>query len=136
MPADARGTPRCASCKAALPWIVEATDTDWTAVVERAPMPVVVDFWAEWCGPCRMVGPILEELATEYAGRLKLAKVDVDASPGLSRRFEVQGIPALAVFDHGRLVSRQVGAAGADHLRRWIDEALAQSGHPTNKEHA
>jgi len=125
VPAAARGVPRCGSCSGSLPWIAAASDADWSAVVEDAPLPVLVDFWADWCGPCKMVSPVLEQLATEYAGRIKLVKVDVDSSPTLSARFGIQGIPTLAMLDHGRVVARQTGAAGADHLRRWLDAALA-----------
>lgn len=128
VPPDARGTPRCGSCSAALPWIVDVTDGEWTALVENAPKPVVVDFWAEWCGPCRVVGPVLEEVAAELAGRIKLAKVNVDVAADLSRRFEIQGIPTLAVFDRGRLVARRTGAAGAAELRQWVERALSQAG--------
>lgn len=125
VPATARGVPRCGSCSASLPWIAAATDVDWPAVVEAAPLPVLVDFWADWCGPCRMVSPVLEDLAREYAGRVKLVKVDVDAAPALSRRFGVQGIPTLLVLDGDRVAARQTGAAGADRLRSWLDAGLA-----------
>lgn len=125
VPASAAGTPRCAACKAPLPWVVEAGDGTWRSVAEESTVPVVADFWAEWCGPCRMVSPVLEQLAAEYAGRIKVVKVDVDQSPALSQRFKVQSIPMLGVFDRGRLVSQQVGAAGIDHMRRWLDGALA-----------
>ncbi len=128
VPADAAGSPRCGSCSASLPWIVDVSDADWIPLVEESPLPVVADFWADWCGPCRAVGPVLEQLAGEFGGRIKLAKIDVDRSPGLSRSFDIRGIPALAVFDRGRLVSRRTGAAGPDDLRRWIEEALASSG--------
>lgn len=125
VPASATGTPRCAVCTAPLPWVVEVGDGSWGEVTEQATVPVVADFWAEWCGPCRMVSPVLEQLATEYAGRIKVVKVNVDQSPALSQRFKVQSIPMLGVFDGGRMVSQQVGAAGIDHMRRWLDSALA-----------
>lgn len=125
VPAATKGHPRCASCRADLPWIVDGSAADWDDVVEQATVPVLVDLWAAWCGPCRMVSPVLEQLATEYAGRLKLVKVDVDRSPELMQRFGVQGVPTLLVLDRGRILARQTGAAGADPLRRWIDSALA-----------
>jgi len=125
VPASAAGTPRCAACKAPLPWVADAGDRTWAEVAEQATVPVVADFWAEWCGPCRMVSPVLEQLAAEYAGRIKVVKVNVDQSPALSQRFKIQSIPMLGVFDGGRLVSQQVGAAGIDHMRRWLDSALA-----------
>ena len=127
VPAAAGGVPRCGVCSASLPWIAHATDADWDTVVVDATIPVLVDFWAEWCGPCRMVSPVLEQLAGEFAGRVKLVKVDVDASPGVSGRFGIQGIPTLAVLHRGEVLSRQTGAAGADRLRPWLEAALAQA---------
>ena len=127
VPAAATGTPRCGSCQAGVPGVAEPTDAVWVAVLDEAPLPVLVDFWAEWCGPCRMVSPVLEQLATEYAGRVKLVKVDVDAAPVESRRFAVQGIPTLAELHVGEGVARRTGAAGADQLRVWLDGALARA---------
>ncbi|MFL6095921.1 MAG: thioredoxin family protein, partial [Blastococcus sp.] len=111
VPAAASGTPRCGTCRAPLPWISEAGDDDFAAVAEQAPVPVLLDLWATWCGPCRMVSPALERLAQAYAGRIKLVKVDVDRAPGLSRRFDVRSVPTLVVLDRGRVVARQSGAA-------------------------
>jgi thioredoxin 2 len=91
-------------------------------------VPVLVDFWADWCGPCRMVSPVLDTLARERAGAIKLVKVDVDASPALSRRFDVQAIPTLMVLVDGKVAARQAGAAPAPALRSWLDGALAGSG--------
>ena len=125
VPAAASGTPRCGTCRAPLPWISEAGDDDFAAVAEEAPVPVLLDLWATWCGPCRMVSPALERLAQAYAGRIKLVKVDVDRAPGLSRRFDVRSVPTLVVLDRGRVVARQSGAAPEQALRRWLEEALA-----------
>ncbi|CAN7450140.1 MULTISPECIES: thioredoxin [Pseudarthrobacter] len=125
VPAQAAGRPRCGSCKAELPWIVAAGDADFAAVAEQSPVPVLVDFWAAWCGPCRMVSPVLDKLARERPGRIKLVKVDVDKSPGLSRRFDVQAIPTLMVMVDGKVAARQAGAAPAEVLRSWLDGALA-----------
>ncbi|MGG6382715.1 thioredoxin [Paenarthrobacter sp. NEAU-H11] len=127
VPAQAAGRPRCGNCKADLPWIVDAGDADFSAVAEQSPVPVLVDFWAAWCGPCRMVSPVLDKLARERPGRIKLVKVDVDKSPGLSRRFDVQAIPTLMVLVDGKVVARQAGAAPAEALRTWLDRALSGS---------
>ncbi|MBT2530609.1 thioredoxin [Arthrobacter sp. ISL-48] len=125
IPAQAAGRPRCGNCRAGLPWIVNAGDADFTAVAEQSPVPVLVDFWAAWCGPCRMVSPVLDRLARERPGRIKLVKVDVDRSPGLSGRFDVQAIPTLMVVVDGKVAARQAGAAPAEVLRSWLDGALS-----------
>ena len=106
---SARGVPVCASCKANLPWVVHARDAtiDEEAAAQVA---VLVDLWAPWCGPCRFVAPILEELARDYAGRLKVVKVDVDQNPALAQRFQAFSIPTLVVIRDGRVVDRIVGA--------------------------
>jgi thioredoxin 2 len=125
VPAAAGGTPQCAECHQALPWVADATDADFAGVAEQSKLPVIVDLWAPWCGPCRMVSPVLESLATSYAGRVKLVKVNVDESPGLARRFNAQSIPTLLVLRDGKEVDRQIGAAPESALRRWLDAALA-----------
>lgn len=123
------GVPRCGNCHHALPWIAEAGDDDFAEVAERASVPVIVDLWATWCAPCRMVSPALEQLATERAGQLKLVKVDVDAAPRLSQRFDVRAVPTLLVLRDGEVIARQAGAAPVPVLRSWLDEALnAQTG--------
>ena len=124
VPAAASGTPRCGQCRSPLPWLADAGDGDFAEVAERAPVPVLLDLWAPWCGPCRMVSPALEELARAFAGRVKLVKVDVDTAPGLSRRFDVRSVPTLIVLDRGRVVARQAGAAPAPALRSWLENAL------------
>jgi len=127
VPASASGTPRCGQCHEPLPWIVDAADGTFAEVAEQASVPVLVDLWAPWCGPCRMVSPALEQLAAEMAGRLKLVKVNVDESPTLQQRFGVQSIPTLLVMREGKVTSRQVGAAPAAALRSWVEQALAGS---------
>jgi len=104
--------------------MVEAGDADFTEVVEQARLPVVVDLWAPWCGPCRMISPALEEVARRKRGHLKLVKVNVDDHPGVSARFGVQGIPTLLLFRDGTLIDRLVGARGPDELERWVDDTL------------
>lgn len=123
VPTGARGRPRCARCKTDLPWIVEAGDADFDTAVAGS-TPAVVDLWAPWCGPCRMIAPALEELARERAGRLKVVKVNVDESPGVSRRFAVQSIPLLLLVRDGEVIDRQVGAAPKAAIEAWIDRAL------------
>jgi len=125
VPAAASGTPRCGTCHSPLPWIGDADDGNFAEVAEEAPVPVLLDLWATWCGPCRMVSPALERLAQAYAGRIKLVKVDVDRAPGLSRRFEVRAVPTLLVLDRGRVVARKSGAAPEPALRQWLDDALS-----------
>jgi thioredoxin 2 len=124
VPAAATGTPRCASCHQPLPWIVDAGDADFAEVAEQASVPVLVDLWAPWCGPCRMVSPALAQLAGELAGRVKLVKVNVDQAPKLQQRFGVQAIPTLMVLRKGQVVARQAGAAPAPALRAWLEQAL------------
>ena len=124
VPAAATGIPRCGNCHQSLPWIVDAGDEDFAELAERASVPVLVDLWAPWCGPCRMVSPALEQLVTEMAGRLKLVKVNVDESPKLQQRFGVQAIPTLMVLRDGRVAARQAGAAPAPALRAWLEQTL------------
>ncbi|GAA1270423.1 thioredoxin TrxC [Pseudonocardia aurantiaca] len=124
VPAAAAGVPKCGNCHNLLPWIADAGDDDFAEVAERSPVPVVVDLWATWCGPCRMVSPALEQLATERAGDIKLVKVEIDAAPRLAQRFEVRAVPTLLVMRDGEVVARQAGAAPVPALRNWLDQAL------------
>lgn len=103
---------------------VAVTDATFDAEVRQSDVPVVVDFWAEWCGPCRMIGPALEELATEYAGRVKIVKVNVDENPDSPAQLGVRGIPALFLFKDGQVVSNKVGAAPKAALENWIKSAI------------
>lgn len=124
VPAVAEGTPRCGRCSTPLPWVVDADDADFHAVVDESSIPVLVDVWAPWCGPCRMVSPALEKLAGELAGNLKLVKVDADENPIVSRRFGVQSIPTLVLLDHGEVVDTQIGALPEHLLRSWLESRL------------
>ena len=100
------------------------TDATFDAEVRKSDLPVVVDFWAEWCGPCRMIGPALEELSAEYAGRVKIVKVNVDENPQSPATLGVRGIPALFLFKDGAVVSNKIGAAPKASLASWIESAL------------
>jgi thioredoxin 2 len=125
VPATAAGTPRCGKCHQPLPWIADAADDTFAEVAEAAPVPVVVDLWAPWCGPCRMVSPALAQVAADLAGRVKLVKVNVDESPKIQQRFGVQAIPTLMVLRHGQVAARRAGAAPAADLRKWVETAIA-----------
>ncbi len=125
VPAAARGKPQCSNCHHPLPWIVEADDSTFADAADQATIPVLVDLWAPWCGPCRMVSPVLESLAQQLAGQVKLVKVNVDESPALAQRFQARSIPMLLVLQEGRIVAEQVGAAPEQVLRPWLEQALA-----------
>jgi thioredoxin 2 len=127
VPAARDGIPRCGNCGAPLAWIADAGDADFGEVVDRATVPVLVDLWAPWCGPCRMVSPTLERLAVEFAGRVKLVKVNVDEAPAVAERFEVQGIPALLLLHSGEVRARQTGAVPEPALRAWLETALKRT---------
>ncbi len=126
VPAAAQGTPRCGNCKAPLPWIADAGDTGFAEIAEQVTVPVLVDLWASWCGPCRMVSPALEQLASEKAGQLKLVKVNIDRAPTLAQRFSVQAVPTLLVLYRGEVIARRPGAAPVNVLRSWLDDAIAR----------
>jgi thioredoxin 2 len=127
VPAAASGKPRCRKCNNWLPWVTTAGDGDFTEVVEKnSAVPVLVDLWATWCAPCRIISPALEQLATRRAGQLKLVKVDVDTAPGVSQRFTVRAVPTLLLFDNGQVLARGAGAAPLAALQDWLDQALDQ----------
>ena len=113
------GVPRCSVCHTLLPWIVDAGQDSFDEEI-RASVPVLVDFWAEWCGPCRMVSPVVEKVGRDNAGRLKVVKVDVDGAPEISARYGVQSIPLLVLFVGGEEADRLVGAVPEAQLRRWL----------------
>ena len=123
VPAVSSGKPSCGSCRADLPWLVDATDADFARVVDTSRL-VLVDLWAPGCGPCRMVAPILEKLAGDFAGSLKVVKVDVDGSPAVSQRFRASSIPMLVFLRDGEVVDTVVGAQ-PEHVLRSAVERLA-----------
>jgi len=103
---------------------VVVTDDTFQSEVLDSDVPVVVDFWAEWCGPCKMIGPSLEELSEEYGGAVKIAKIDVDANGSTPASLGVRGIPALFLFKDGQVVANKTGAAPKAALKSWIDAAI------------
>jgi thioredoxin 2 len=121
---NAEAVPRCAKCKTLLPWITSATEESFEDEV-RAPVPVVVDFWAAWCGPCRMIKPALDHLAHEHAGRLKVVEVDIDEQPRLAQRFNVMSIPLLVVLSGGEEHDRIVGAVPPAELERRLAPVIS-----------
>ncbi|WP_421917965.1 thioredoxin [Marinifilum sp.] len=103
---------------------IEVNDSNFEEVVLKSDKPVLVDFWAEWCGPCRMVGPIVDELATDYDGKIVVTKVDVDSSPATSAKFGIRNIPTILFFKGGEVVDKQVGAVPKSSLAEKIDALL------------
>jgi thioredoxin 2 len=128
--ASASGVPHCGNCKRTLPWLAEASEATFGAVVERSPLPVLVDFWAPWCGPCRMVEPVVRQMSRDLAGKLKVVRVNSDEAPNLGQRFQILGIPALILFENGQVRDRVTGALDAGRMRSWIEPHLAASQKP------
>ena len=108
----------------ASPHVVTISASNFEQEVVKSTTPVLVDFWAEWCHPCRQIGPIVEELATKFEGKLTVAKVNIDENPLTPNNYAVRGIPTLILFNDGKPVSTKVGAAPKSALKQWVDSAL------------
>ena len=104
------------------PHIVHTTDATFSQDVLKSEKPVLLDFWAEWCGPCKRLGPTIDELASDYDGRVTVAKLNVDDNPGIAGRFSIRGIPTLLLFKGGQIVEQVVGLADKDSLKKIIDK--------------
>lgn len=123
-------TPKCGQCKTPLQpsaGPLTVTDASFAADVERAPLPVLVDAWAAWCGPCRTIAPAIDELANELAGRVRVAKLNVDENPRTAARFDIRSIPTMLVMAGGREVGRIVGAQPKAAIREQLERAIARS---------
>jgi thioredoxin 2 len=120
--------PICGRCKTPVPVDnrpVTITDATFSAQVERSPLPVLVDMWAAWCGPCQMIAPVLDELAAEMAGRVRFAKLNVDDNPATAERFGVRSIPTLLVFSEGKEIDRIVGVQPKSEIARRLEQVLS-----------
>ena len=124
VPVASTGRVRCAQCHTSLPWLVDAGDDELAAALDTSQL-VLIDLWAPWCGPCRMVAPVLERLALRYAGRVKVVKVNVDDNPQSAARFDARSIPTLAMVRRGETLARIVGAQPENVLAQRIDTLIA-----------
>jgi len=116
--------PVCGKCKKPLPWIVLGTDISFRKELDTS-VPVLVDFWAEWCGPCRIVSPVLEDLARERPGRIKVVKLNIDHNPATAMQFNIQSIPTMILFKNGRAVQTLVGAMSKSAILQRLGSNLA-----------
>ena len=104
--------------------IIDVNDNDFENAVLQSPLPVVIDFWAEWCAPCKMIAPILDDIATEYDGKITVAKINIDDNPQIPSTYGVRGIPTMMMFKDSELVASRVGALSKAQLSEWIDEHI------------
>ena len=104
--------------------VIHVNDADFEAQVLQSEQPVLVDFWAEWCAPCKMIGPLVDELAASYAGKVKVVKINIDENPNTPRQYAVRGIPTLMMFKDGKVAATQVGAVGKAQLTQLVDRAV------------
>ena len=118
------GVPRCANCHRLLPWIVDA-DADSFDREISASIPVLVDFWAPWCGPCKWVSPVIDEVGRTRAGELKVVRLNTDDAPAIAERYGILGIPTLLLVEHGEEVDRRVGAVPKPQLEEWLEQQIA-----------
>jgi thioredoxin 2 len=121
--------PVCGRCKNPLPVSIHpltVTDATFAAEVERSPLPVLLDLWAAWCGPCQMIAPVIEQLAKEMAGRIRVAKLNVDENPVIAERFHIRSIPALLVLKAGQEIDRIVGAQPKSEIVRRLEKTIQQ----------
>jgi thioredoxin 2 len=122
--AAAEGVPHCPKCGRPLPWLTEAGASAFGAVAVKSPIPVLIEFWAPWCAPCRIVAPAVEKLSEERAGELKVVKVNTDLAPGLQERFGIHGIPTLLLMEGGKERDRVTGALNLKALRQWVEQRV------------
>jgi thioredoxin 2 len=118
------GVPRCGVCHHHLPWLIDADAESFEAEL-RAPVPVLVDFWAPWCGPCKWVSPAIADQARNRAGKVKVVKLDIDTAPEIASRYNVQSIPTLMLARDGKEIDRLIGAPPKPQLESWLEEHLA-----------